>query len=68
MNDWLSGKTQDISGECLFLVAHKLDLNPEWLATGKGDVRTDYSACQVKDISAGYRNSLSQQEQDLLYP
>ncbi len=67
VNDWLSGKTQDISGERLFLVAQKLDLNPEWLATGKGNIRVPQYADQVRNVHAGYGDALSQQEQDLLF-
>jgi len=43
VNDWLSGKTKNIVGETLFLAAEYLNVDPRWLAGGKGNMRPDES-------------------------
>lgn len=39
--DWLSGRTKKIEGANLLLAAKALNVNPWWLATGKGSVDGD---------------------------
>lgn len=38
VSDWLSGKSKTMEGENLLKVAKYLDVNPIWLATGKGKI------------------------------
>lgn len=37
VSDWLSGKSQTMEGENLLRAAKHLNINPVWLATGKGE-------------------------------
>lgn len=39
VNDWLSGKSQTIRGQYLVRVAKELGVSPDWLATGRGEMR-----------------------------
>lgn len=39
VNDWTSGKTKMPTADLIFPAARFLNVNPEWLATGKGAVR-----------------------------
>ena len=39
VNDWLSGKTQRLTGTNLLTTARVLGVNPEWLDTGRGPMR-----------------------------
>lgn len=41
VSDWLSGKSKTMEGENLLRVAKYLNINPVWLATGKGDFRNN---------------------------
>lgn len=36
VNDWMSGKTKMVTADLLFPAARFLNVNPEWLATGRG--------------------------------
>lgn len=38
VTDWLSGRTKKMEGANLLMAAQFLDVNPWWLATGKGPV------------------------------
>ncbi|WP_052019427.1 helix-turn-helix domain-containing protein [Pelistega indica] len=40
VNDWLSGKSQNIRGENLVRVAKLLRVDANWLATGFGSINT----------------------------
>lgn len=46
--DWLSGKTKMLDGKNLVLAAGFLKVNAEWLATGKGEMRSP------DNIKSGY--------------
>ena len=41
VSDWLSGKSKTMEGENLLRAAHHLNVNPIWLATGKGSPKQD---------------------------
>ncbi|PZU20085.1 MAG: peptidase S24 [Shinella sp.] len=41
VSDWLSGKSKTMEGENLLRAAHHLNVNPIWLATGKGSPKPD---------------------------
>ena len=49
VNDWLSGKTQSIEGENLLNAAAFLGVNPTWLASGKGPMRTGAEAPNTRE-------------------
>lgn len=38
VNDWVSGKSQNIRGDNLMKIARLLNVNPNWLATGYGKI------------------------------
>lgn len=40
VNNWLSGRSQEIKGANLLAAARLLNVTPEWLATGRGPMRT----------------------------
>ena len=40
VNDWFSGRTKRMTGKNLLRAAVYLNVNPEWLATGKGEMRS----------------------------
>lgn len=40
VNDWLSGKSQSIRGQFLVRVAKELGVSADWLATGRGEMRS----------------------------
>lgn len=39
VSDWFTGKTKSLRGESLLAVARLLNVNPEWLNTGRGPMR-----------------------------
>lgn len=41
VSDWLSGKSKTMEGENLLRAAKHLNVNPVWLATGGGEIKTD---------------------------
>lgn len=41
VSDWLSGKTKQIKGASLMAAARILEVNPEWLATGKPPMKIE---------------------------
>ncbi|TXH43744.1 MAG: hypothetical protein E6Q97_33655 [Desulfurellales bacterium] len=41
VHDWISGRTKRMSAQYLLPAASLLRVNPEWLATGKGQMRSD---------------------------
>lgn len=41
VSDWLSGKSKTMEGENLLRAAKYLNVNPVWLATGKGDINSN---------------------------
>ena len=53
VNDWRSGKSQSMGMEYLFTVARKLGVSPEWLATGKGEMRGQVSELSKESQSLG---------------
>lgn len=44
VNGWLSGETKTLGAETVFAAARFLNVNPEWLATGKGVMRPSVGA------------------------
>jgi len=48
VTDWLSGRTKKIEGANLLMAAQFLDVNPWWLATGKGPIERDGSIPDVQ--------------------
>lgn len=48
VSDWLSGKSKSIEGKNLLKAAEFLQVNPQWLATGKG-VKDNTSAPSVSE-------------------
>jgi transcriptional regulator with XRE-family HTH domain len=44
VSDWLSGKTKTLAGMNLVKAARLLNVNPEWLGTGRGPMRLNASA------------------------
>jgi len=64
VNDWLSGKTQTIKGPYLLACARYLGVSADWLATGKGPMRS----LSESAIAAPQTDSfdLSREEQLLL--
>lgn len=51
VNAWLSGRTRGLDGQNLISAARFLRVNPEWLATGKGEMRPREG--DVKNSQAG---------------
>ena len=41
VSDWMSGKTKTIAGKNLLAAARLLNVNPEWLGTGRGPMRPE---------------------------
>lgn len=41
--DWMSGRTKSIEGENLVNAAAKLGVSAKWLATGRGQMRVEFS-------------------------
>lgn len=41
VNNWFSGATKSLKGSNLLKVASMLNVSPDWLATGKGPMKTD---------------------------
>lgn len=39
VSEWLSGRTKNMEGSNLLAAAKFLRVNPDWLATGKGEMR-----------------------------
>lgn len=50
VSDWLSGQTKNLKGENLYAAARFLDVNAEWLATGRGSMTSSV----IAERSAGY--------------
>ncbi|MRT30792.1 S24 family peptidase [Herbaspirillum sp. CAH-3] len=50
--DWLSGRTKKIEGANLLLAAQFLDVNPWWLATGKGQIESSPNALKLSRVHA----------------
>ncbi|PMC18208.1 helix-turn-helix domain-containing protein [Oligella urethralis] len=52
VNDWISGKSQNIRGENLVKVAKLLNVNSSWLATGHGkfDSKWPFKNIQPEDF------------------
>ena len=40
VSEWLSGRTKNMEGANLLAAAKFLRINPDWLATGKGEMRS----------------------------
>lgn len=51
VSDWLSGKSKTMEGENLLRAATHLNVNPIWLATGKGEVNPESLTSQELIIS-----------------
>lgn len=49
VNDWLSGKSKTASADLVFPAARFLNVNPEWLATGKGPMRPSVGDVKADD-------------------
>jgi transcriptional regulator with XRE-family HTH domain len=47
VSGWLSGATKKLEGANLLNAARKLNVNPEWLATGRGPMRLNASGGEV---------------------
>ncbi|AIU29335.1 peptidase S24 [Pandoraea pnomenusa] len=50
INDWMSGRTKNISGENLLLAAQFFKVNPWWLATGKGHKTLDGGTSGIGNV------------------
>lgn len=48
VNDWISGKSQNIRGDNLMKVARLLNVNPHWLATGYGRIDSKWPFKKIK--------------------
>jgi len=46
VSDWLNGKTKKLAGMNLIRAAARLNVNPEWLGTGRGPMRLNASAAR----------------------
>ncbi|MDF3822364.1 helix-turn-helix transcriptional regulator [Leptospira sp. 96542] len=55
VSGWLSGDTKTIEGKNLLAAARKLGVEPDWLANGKGPMRTT-GHLHVAEPSASYSN------------
>lgn len=49
VNDWCSGKTKSLEGVNLIKAATRLQISPQWLATGKGEMRSNVTAIHPDD-------------------
>lgn len=49
VSDWLSGRTKQLGGSNLLKAAKYLNVRPEWLADGVGDMRQDNSIYRSGD-------------------
>ncbi|AEJ02196.1 helix-turn-helix domain protein [Nitrosomonas sp. Is79A3] len=63
VSEWLSGRTKNMEGANLLAAAKFLRVNPDWLATGKGEMRpSDPTKLVTQDdldlaeIAAIYKN------------
>lgn len=53
VNDWVSGRSKTIKGENLIAVARFLGVSPEWLATGRGNMRPSEEDVNFSPVRAG---------------
>ncbi len=51
VSDWLNGKTKRLSGSNLLAAARLLGVRPDWLATGKGQMRADAASAGGADAT-----------------
>ncbi len=51
VSDWLSGKSKTMEGENLLKTAKYLNINPVWLATGKGEISSDITTNQSELVN-----------------
>jgi transcriptional regulator with XRE-family HTH domain len=54
VSDWLSGRTRSMDSENLIAAARFLNVRPEWLATGKGEMRLSEEAVKNSCSEMGF--------------
>ncbi len=52
VSDWLSGKSKSIRGDKLIVISRALNVDPDWLANGKGDRKQRH---EVREVSPAYQ-------------
>ncbi len=50
INDWLNGRTKKMEGANLLAASECLNVNPLWLATGRGAMRAAMSQKDIRDV------------------
>lgn len=62
VNGWLSGKSKFLRGENLLAAARVLQVNEEWLATGKGPMKPELDNPQQSDLSERIAQARARQQ------
>ncbi|MBJ8476604.1 XRE family transcriptional regulator [Acinetobacter bereziniae] len=58
VSDWLSGKSKTMEGENLLRAAKHLNVNPVWLATGSGEVKSETNKNSILNSNGMLSSSL----------